>query len=553
MSERRVFKVADLFCGAGGASKAVKEAVRLLAKQLGYDECRIVAINHWDVACATYAANFPGDTVKQTGVQEANPLDFFKVGELDALIGGPECTEFSSAAGGKPKDYQYRPTPWCMLKWAEALRPRFVLVENVPEFEKRWPCFPHWFAAFESLGYASGRRVFCAADYGDPTTRRRLFMQFVLPPLRVVWPEPTHAEEGSDLFDCRRPWVPAWDIIDWSLKGRWLDEMPGKRLYGGLPLSPKTLARIYAGLEESGLEPVIAEWDNLSKRGKGRSARRPLTTITGKARHGLATAHLVKFYGTSKTSSLDRPAPTITGQGQHLGLAEAFVVPGYGERKTQKPRVHRLGRPMPTVCASSHHHLVEPFLIHTAHGKNRRSRKLEEPMPTVSGNRGDMALVSASLLGQHGGGKLRSLRKPAMTVTADGALSLVEAFLVKYYGTAKTASIRKPLPTVTARDRFALVCPEVVRDGERFRLRIRWRILHWRELAAAQGFPKEHVFYGKLRRRNKPPIFGPHLNKTDVVKQIGNAWPHHLGRAIFLAMFGQRADVGGYFEEAKAA
>lgn len=499
---RRPLTVLDVFCGAGGGTDATREA----AEMANY-KARFTLVNHWDIACATAKANFPDARVLCTGVENIIAQHLYMRGRLDVLQGGPECIEFSRAAGKKPKNYQYRPTPWCMLRFAEALLPRIVLIENVAEFQKKWPPFKAFIDAFRALGYEADWKVFNAADYGDPTTRQRLFMLFVRAPLKIVWAEPTHSETADA---GKAPWKSAEDhVVDWSKKGRWLDEMPGQKRYGGLPLSPKTLKRIYAGLRLSGVEPVIATFDNKSAGSPARSAKRPLSTITSKARHGLAEPFLVKLRGTGKTASLQKPAPTITGGGMHLVL-------------------------------------IEPSLIHTAHGGTRGARSVKRPVPTIAGNRGDLALIEPSLLPQHGGGVLRSVKRPAPTVATDGAIHLVESFFVVYYGTSKTASIRKPLPTVTTKDRFALCCPVVMKDGELARVRIRWRILEPHELAAAQGFRKDYKFFGGRRRNGKVIAIEQNANKGDVVKQIGNAWPHHLARALMLAALTQQSDIRSF-------
>lgn len=590
-SPRRALKPlrgADLFCGAGNGSAGLADAVQKVGRRL-----ILTAINHWDVAIATHSANFPGQLHLCTGIDNVNPCDHYTRGQLDILIGGPECIEFSQAAGKKPTGYQYRPTPWCMSKWADHLRPRMILIENVPEFRQKWPPYQSWLQSFRDMGYHVDDRVFCAANYGDPTTRERLFIQCMLGRRRVCWPDPTHSEDGADeLFGTRERWRSAREhVIDWKLQGQWLDEMPGKKKYGGLPLSPKTLGRIFHGLEEQGgVTPIIVEWDNKSnKRGGFRSASKPLSTITSKARHGLVVPNfLVKLRGTGTSASLDEPAPTITGSGGHLALAESaflvhsahgeaangvkrrgkgsrsvdrplptvagsndlaltqaeFIVPGYGERATQAPRTHSVEKPLPTVCASSHHHLVQPVLVHTAHGKKRRPRSVDEPLPTITGNRGDMALCEF-VLPQGGGGIARNVSQPIPTVATDGAIAFVESFLVKYYGTGKSRSLKYPLPTVTAKDRFALVCPEVIVNGKRGRIRIRWRMLQPHELARAQSFWPDYVFYG-AKMKGKERVIAPNAHKGDVVKQIGNAWPRRLGEAIMLAMLLQRTDVSRY-------
>lgn len=498
------YRIADLFCGAGGTSAGAVEA----ALALGHTP-EVTAINHWPVAIATHTANHPGSRHLCTGVDAVNPRELFGDGDLDLLWASPECTHHSIARGGKPCSDQSRATAWCVVRWAEALRPPIILIENVPEFQTWGPIgsngrplasrkgetFRAWLAAIESLGYKTDYRLLCAADYGDPTTRTRLFIQAVRGRRRIVWPEKTHSKE-TDLLTSRR-WAPARDIIDWSLPA-------GSIFERKKPLSQKTLARIEAGLRKFGVSEFIVAWDHTSG-GPGSgvgSIEDPLTTVVTKARHGVAQPFLVELRGTgadqinSTARSLDAPAPTVTAGGGHLGL-------------------------------------VSPFLIKTANGDSRcgegsRAKSIDEPMPTVCGNRGDVALIEPHLLPQQSDGRLRPVSEPVPTVAAAGAIALVEPFLVSYYGTGGARSVDSPLDTVTTKDRLGLVRPVVEISGNRYLLDIRFRMLQPHELALAQGFPADYRFTG---------------TKTDQVKQIGNAVPRRLARAIVAAVLSQSSNV----------
>jgi len=84
----RPLQVADLFCGAGGFSTAVLEA-------LGEDRVNLVALNHWDRAIATHNANHSGG--ERADLYDADPLTFVPGGELDLLVASPTCTFFSGS------------------------------------------------------------------------------------------------------------------------------------------------------------------------------------------------------------------------------------------------------------------------------------------------------------------------------------------------------------------------------------------------------------------------------------------------------------------------
>jgi DNA (cytosine-5)-methyltransferase 1 len=658
----RAVRIADLFCGAGGSSTGAMEAAQIL----GYRP-ELTAVNHWDRAIETHQANHPEARHLCTGVDNINPRDLYAEDELDVLIASPECTHFSTARGGRPVNEQSRATAMCVIRWAETMRPPIIMIENVPEF-RSWgplirkrvtPSFPPfaewnqirreiaeengrtykpgsrrlydrekkagtksrlewmpdpkrkgelfeaWLTMLRAIGYKVDHRIICCANYGDPTTRKRLFIQAVRGARKIVWPHPTHLEDpGSELALSRtRPWPTARnDVIDWSLQG--LSIYSRKKA-----LSAKTMARIMAGLEKFGLKPFIVPQEN----GNGpRSVDRPAGSVTTTSRGvKLIEPFLVNMRGKSKGASVNKPTPAVTG-GQNLMLAEPFIVPNFGEREGQEPRVHSIDAPAPAVtgrgagnliqpclikmrgtnnaadvdkpsptvtgsqtlalaefiiqtdqtgsngsCARSTSKplgavvskqnvaLVRPYLVQLSHGdgkdKNgakRRVRSVEEPLPPVCGNRGDWAVCDPALLPQHGGGALRSVDQPAPTIATDGAVALVEPYLVKFYGTGRAASVDKPLDTCTAKARFGLARPVVEIQGQRFLLDIRFRMLQPHELAAAQGFHRGYKFKG---------------NKTEIVKQIGNAVPRRTLRALILAAMSQSPDVSYLLDREDAA
>lgn len=648
------FRIADLFCGAGGTSEGAMEAAEFLGRKP-----ELTAINHWPVAITTHEANHPAARSLCTGVDAVNPRDLFAEGELDLLWASPECTHHSVARGGKPINDQSRATAWCVIRWAESLLPPVILVENVPEFQtwgplirkrqktkvevpsityRKWrrqqiadgvslksqlsrvtwwnsitlgtreiqklvwlpdpkrkgEIFRAWVSTLEAIGYKVDHRLLCAADYGDPTTRTRLFIQAVRGKRKIVWPEATHSKD-TDLMVTRR-WTPAREIIDWSLPA-------GSIFERKKPLSPKTLARIEAGLRKFGLkgfilpqqtnptpkgldepvptvvaegsgpklvQPYIVAWDHTSG-GPGAgvtSIEEPLSTVVTKARHGVAEPFLVSLRGSdtsqinSTARSLDDPAPSVTASGKHIGLAEPFLVNMKGQSDATD-----IDLPAPTITAHAPHlYMASPFLIKTANGVSRgsedsRAKSLDEPMPTVCGNRGDVALiepfimsaggpecgarpvsqpvgtvltrdhralVQPHLLPQQSDGRLRPVSEPVPTVSTAGAIALVEPFLVSFYGNGQPHDIDEPAPTVTCKDRFGLVRPVIEIEGHQYLLDIRFRMLQPHELALAQGFPRGYQFTG---------------TKTDQVKQIGNAVPRRLARAIVGAVLSQNPNV----------
>lgn len=342
----KTLTIADLFCGAGGTSTGAVQA----AESLGY-RVDLTAVNHWDRAVETHSANHPEARHYCASVDSLNPRLLFPDGDLDILWASPECTHHSRARGGKPIHEQSRATAWCVTRWAEALRPSCIFVENVPEFEEWGPLsasgkpilaekgrtFRAWIETLRSVGYSVDWRILCAADYGDPTTRRRLFIQAVRGRRRIVWPEATHAPSG-DLFG-RPRWRAAEEIIDWSLPAQ---SLTARRR----PLAPRTMARIREGLARySGQAFVVA----MEHGGRTVPASNPLPTITCAKGGAMGIAYLLPQQSDGRLRPASEPAPTIAAAG-----AIALVVEYYSTGQARP-----ISDPLPTVTCNDRFGLVQ--------------------------------------------------------------------------------------------------------------------------------------------------------------------------------------------------
>lgn len=472
---------ADLFCGAGGSSTGLVHAAR--SRRMRLD---LLAINHWRVAVDTHTRNHPWARHLCADLSTVDPNKAIPGGRLDILIASPECTHHSNARGGKPCSDQSRASAWHVLHWAERLSPGRILIENVREFEgwgpldkrgrpdkaRKGETFLAFIAALRSLGYTVEWRVLNAADYGDATCRRRLFVQATRVG-KVIWPEATHAGR----------WRPASDIIDWNLKG---ESIFARRK----PLAPRTLDRIEAGLRKFGGEAFIAvlRGTKTSQAGSwAKSVNEPLGTVSAGGIHAaLCTPFLVEYHaGTNRRDhrvrSVDEPISTATTENR-LGLCQPFVIP---MEHSGRNALRSTREPLPTITTAKGgaFGLCQPFVMQVAHegSDHTRVRSVDDPLPTIpAGHRGELAVC--------------------------------EPFLTKYYGTAKARSVAIPLDTLTAKDRFALVEP--------CGMDIRFRMLQPRELAAAMGFDG-YEFAG---------------TKTDQVRQIGNAVAVRTAEALCGAM-----------------
>jgi DNA (cytosine-5)-methyltransferase 1 len=351
-------QIGDMFCGAGGSTTGIKLALENLGLR-----SRIWAINHWNVAIDTHSANNADVEHICASVEHLDPTRLIPGRELDLLWASPACTHHSVARGGRPRCEQQRAPAWIILHWLENLRVKRVVIENVPEFQNWGPLddsgrvipeakgdtFRAFIAGIRSLGYSVDWRILNAADYGDPTVRRRLFIQAIKGAGRTVtWPEPTHTANGQQA-DGRPAWIPARNIIDWSIHGESIFQRKK-------PLAPTTLRRIEHGIKrfwQPYAEPFLVM---LRGTGTSRSVDLPLPAITAQGKHmGLVVPFLINNYGQSKSGSIDDPLPAVTGSSPKAALIEPFLVKYYGTGGAVPVDI-----PLGTISSKEHYGLVEP-------------------------------------------------------------------------------------------------------------------------------------------------------------------------------------------------
>jgi DNA (cytosine-5)-methyltransferase 1 len=607
--KRKSLKIADLFCGAGGTSTGAVEAAELL----GYAP-RLVAINHWDKAIATHAANHPRATHLLTEIDNVNPRDLYKPGELDLLWASPECMHHSVARGGKPINEQSRATAWCVVRWADAIQPAAILVENVPEFiswggigsngrplkNKRGKTFHAWVTAIESLGYRVDWRVLCAADYGDPTTRRRLFIQAVRGRRKIIWPEPTHTRTPSaDMFTLQKPWVAAREIIDWDLQGHSIYDR--KR-----PLSEKTMRRIMTGLTKFGLRPFIVPQTGEGARSLDRPAPvvtttsrgvrlvepfiigaggpdgaakpqpigKPLGTVLTDDRRALVSPFLVNMKGQSNAADINQPAPTQTAHAPHLHLAEPFLVKLRGGEETHfnNSSAKPLSEPVPSLTTGGNVGLAQPFLVPSfgeRQGQSPRCHSIDNPLPTVAAT-GHIAVAEPFLVQlAHGNGKdangdkrrSRSVDDPMPTVCGQrGDMALCEPSLLPQHGGGALRSVDAPAPTVATDGAIGLVEPFLVKFYGAAKgaqsvkepldtVTAKDRHALVRPIVVIRG--QKYLLDIRFRMLQPHELAGAQGfprdykfegTKTEQVKLIGNAVPRRLARALVYAVLSQCSD-----------
>ncbi len=456
--------VVDLFAGGGGASTGIEQAI-------GHPVD--IAINHDPEAISLHESNHPQTRHYCSDVFEVDPVAVTHGRPVGLLWASPDCKHFSKAKGGRPVSKKIRSLAWVVVRWAKAVRPRVICLENVEEFQT-WgpldknnkPCpdrkgetFQRWIASLQNLGYRAEWRELRACDYGAPTIRKRLFIVARRDGLPIRWPVATHG--NPDRAETRAQglilWRTAAECIDWSL--------PVQSIFGRKrPLADATLKRIARGVVKYVIE-----------------AREPFIASLA---HGEESPSGVKRWG-SGVRSIHAPLQTVLAGGNGAALVAAFLAKHYGGVVGSE-----MGKPIGTITSVDHHSLTTAY---------------------VSKMRGDNIGHSAN--------------DPLHTISAGGTHhAAVAALLVKYYGNERDGiSLTEPMHTIPTRDRFGLVTVQV--NGEPYVITdIGMRMLQPHELYAAQGFPADY-------RINKGAD-GKSLSKTAQVRMCGNSVCPPLAKAL---------------------
>lgn len=480
--------VTDLFCGAGGSSTGAIQVPGVRVR---------IAANHWDLAVQTHNTNHPGADHATADIHQANPAYF---PGTDILWASPECTKWTVASGkaaahidpGLWEDpladeaaQRSRMLMFDVPRFAAHHHYRAVVVENVVDVSTRAqyaPAFDRWLHEMHLLGY-SHREVYLNAMHahaaGDPApqSRDRLYVVFWQTGDRApdldqwtrpyahcelhgavqaiqAWKNPRKPARGRyrqqyvwrcPNAECRNQilepgWLPAAAIIDWTLRGTRIGDRDK-------PLSPKTMARIQAGLQRHGTH--IAE----------------VAGHTYERRPGV------------RTWPVNEPLRTL-----HTTASKALLVPVEGrDGKEARPAAD----PLRTMTTRS-----ETGILVTLRGHNA-PKTTDGVLDTFAASGNHHGLIMRNNSG--GAEMLTPAREDPRTLTTAGHQSL----LVPYRSRSNAVPDTQPLPTVTTVDPAAHVVTAADIDDCEFRM------LEPSEIKRGMAFPAEYVMLGNRREQVK--------------------------------------------------
>lgn len=531
LSDIEIF-VIDLFCGAGGLSEGVEEA-RLNGRKCAKVVC---CVNHDKNAILSHDANIPDALhfIEDIRTLELSPINAIvaRIRQLypDAMImlhASLECTNFSKAKGGQPRDADSRTLAEHLFRYIDVIDPDYIQIENVEEFmswgdmdENGKPIsmdkgrlYQKWVRNVKKYGYNFEHRILNAADYGAYTTRKRFFGIFAKKGLPIVFPEPTHCKDGkNDMFGRLEKWKPVKEVLDFSDEGESI-------FCRKKPLAEKTLERIYAGLIKfvaGGKDAFIVKYNSMSRTGKyqapsvdepcpvvatqGRpalgkvnflskqfsgqpdskniSVEGPAGTITCKDHHAFVSA----YYGNGHNHSVELPAPTVTTKDRLALVNYVFIDNQY---VTGKPTSIEL--PVGTVTTVPKFNVVscKPWIMNTAFSNVGSS--IEQPSQTITANRKWHYLMNPQFASAGG-----SVNNPCFTLIA--RMDKMPPYLVEVEGGVgiQVTPVDSPM---TAKIKEFMALYGIID--------IKMRMLRITELKKIMGFPEDYILIGAQSDQKK--------------------------------------------------
>lgn len=534
--------VVDNFAGGGGASTGIEMAIGRSVD---------IAINHDPDAIAMHRENHPTTKHYCEDVWEVDPVEACGGKSVALAWFSPDCKHFSRAKGGKPVDKKIRGLAWVVIRWAYLVRPRVLMMENVPEITtwgplgedgkpiksrmgetfdgfvlalttgmpKNHPAFPEMCEALDissdsdmatccikGLGYDLQHRELKSCDYGAPTTRTRFYMIARSDDKPIVWPMPTHGDRRcSNVKDGKLlPYRTAAECIDWSIPAQSIFERDK-------PLAENTLRRIAKGIQKFVIdnpEPFIIHY---KFENEPESIDNPLSTVTAVNSHYVVTPTIMCNNTNNKGAEVDAPLPTVTTGNRNFVVAPTLIQ-YHSETSKDEVRGQELTEPLMTVDTSPRYALSVANIMKNYGGNYRGSGSaVDEPLDTVTA-KDHNSLVTAHILTMRNNMDGQPADEPLTTVSCSGAHHAeVQAFLVKYFSNGQPKSVDAPLDTITTKDRFAVV---TIHGEEYIITDIKMRMLTPRELFNAQGFPEDYII---------DEVDGKPYPKTKQVARCGNA------------------------------
>lgn len=261
-NKKHQYTCLDLFCGCGGLSRGFMDAGFKCLLGVDFDSAALKTFkaNHGD-AVAMKLDLFNHDNISAI-------TDFLEGrGEtVDVLIGGPPCQGFS-IAGPRDRNDKRNSLYEAMVKLAKVIKPRAVLLENVPGLlringgigAKRIV------ADFKKIGYVMKPKILFAPEFGIPQIRRRVFFVGLRKDEKGTFVFPTPRFEKDKFVTCEEAIgdLPGLD----GIIGDAVQDYPSPPMSKYQALMRKGSKKIY-NHEGTIHEPKTVKWISMVPEGK---------------------------------------------------------------------------------------------------------------------------------------------------------------------------------------------------------------------------------------------------------------------------------------------
>lgn len=421
----------DFFCGFGGVTEGIERTNSVVDKDGNIRKVAtvIACLNHDHKAINTHKIHHPHALHLEEDFRTASTETLeHLVKQTRQRSNGKtriaawlsfDCTHHSGAKGGDSRDEDSRSLAEDIFRYLDAFSPDDIWVENVKEFLTWGPCEPKmktvesggvkyevclikykkankkkgtplqacawmvpvkdrkaeyynaWVKKIKEYGYSYEYRILDCADYGCPTMRKRLFIQFKKDGAPISWPKPTHSKKPT-LFT--QPHIPIKDCLDFSNTGESLFafKMNPKGKKNKRFKSPKTYKRVADGLRRHVL-PFLTSY-------YGNAFNTPIestspTLACKNVPFLIQPCFIHKNYrGADQHQSINRPGPTLTcnPKGDLVTIVPAYLMSTHFNNLGSG-----LNEVAPTLTANrKHHYLINMQFNNTGHS-------IEKPSPTL--------------------------------------------------------------------------------------------------------------------------------------------------------------------------
>ncbi len=428
--------VVDNFAGGGGASTGIEMAIGRSVD---------IAINHDPDAITMHKANHPNTKHYCEDVWEVDPVEACAGNPVALAWFSPDCKHFSRAKGGKPVDKNIRGLAWVAVRWAYLVRPRVIILENVPEIQTWGPLIPKTDPktgrVLKIVGYGHKK----GSKHGAPRTVVAEPGEIVPMDRCVLVPDPDRKGETFNAFILAlSTGIPAnhpafEEMCEALFISRDSDMAQALTAGLGYTIEYRTLKSCDYGA------PTTRTRFYLTARCDGKPIVWPQPTHGHKHSREVKNGELLPYRTAAECIDWSIPARSIFER----------------EKPLAENTLRRIARGIKKFVIDN----PEPFIVTVNHsGEGFRGQSIDEPLDTVTSKNG-FGVVTPTIMCNNTGNIGATVDSPMPTVTTGNRNYVVAPTIVPVgYGERKgqeprVNSVEEPLGTIVSSGKHYLATP----------------------------------------------------------------------------------------------